>query len=80
MTLINCFTKAKSRSVSPSPSPSPRNSSRTPQCVTNQRTRGITFQGAPSLNPNQNPNTLHPLGMYAMYPFLFILAIFRLLA
>lgn len=27
------------------------------------RARGITFQGAPNLNPNQNPNTLHPLGM-----------------
>lgn len=25
------------------------------------RARGITFQGAP--NQNQNPNTLHPLGM-----------------
>lgn len=27
------------------------------------RVRGITFQGAPNTNPNQNPNTLHPLGM-----------------
>lgn len=26
------------------------------------RVRGITFQGAPNTNPNQNPNTLHPLG------------------
>lgn len=54
--------KTNSRSVTPSPIPSPNATSRPPPPVpVQQRTRGITSQGAPNQTPN--PNTLHPLGM-----------------
>ncbi|KAJ6635625.1 Sodium channel protein 60E [Pseudolycoriella hygida] len=53
--------QSNSRSVTPSPLPSPTANIRPPIPVpVQQRTRGITSQGAP--NQTQNPNTLHPLG------------------
>lgn len=63
----NFYFKTRSRSVSPSSSPSPRQSIVRPQALPVQRTRGITFQG-PTV---QNPNTLHPLGVYINFLILF---------
>lgn len=54
--------QTNSRSVTPSPLPSPNATIGPPQpAPVQQRTRGLTSQGAP--NQTQNPNTLHPLGM-----------------
>ncbi|XP_037037155.1 sodium channel protein 60E isoform X3 [Bradysia coprophila] len=54
--------QTNSRSVTPSPLPSPNATVRVPppSAPVQQRTRGLTCQGAP--NQTQNPNTLHPLG------------------
>ncbi len=65
---ILVFIQTNSRSVTPSPLPSPNATIRPPpaapvqQQQQQQRTRGLTSQGAP--NQTQNPNTLHPLGMF----------------
>ncbi|EAT35621.1 AAEL012221-PA [Aedes aegypti] len=58
----------KSRSVTPSPSPSPRHSIVRPQALALQRTKGMLTSAPPAMPPTQhqqqNPNTLHPLGLH----------------
>nr|XP_029725458.1 sodium channel protein 60E [Aedes albopictus] len=58
----------KSRSVTPSPSPSPRHSIVRPQALALQRTKGMLTTTPPAMPPTQhqqqNPNTLHPLGLH----------------
>ncbi|XP_065093737.1 sodium channel protein 60E isoform X3 [Ochlerotatus camptorhynchus] len=59
---------SKSRSVTPSPSPSPRHSIVRPQALALQRTKGMLTTTPPAMPPaqhqQQNPNTLHPLGVH----------------
>lgn len=56
--------------MTPSPSPSPKHSCVRPQALALQRTKAAAvIPGA----PNQNPNTLHPLGTFSFfYNFIFI--------
>lgn len=54
--------------MTPSPSPSPRHSCVRPQALALQRTKAAAvIPGA----PNQNPNTLHPLGTFSLFSLLF---------
>lgn len=55
--------------MTPSPSPSPRHSCVRPQALALQRTKAAAvIPGA----PNQNPNTLHPLGTFSSFFQIFL--------